>query len=362
MSDTEPAFIAGLKLAERFYHEAVAPLLTKEWPQLAYSAGLCGDGSEILGFDSPRSTDHDWGPRLYLFLAEADFAQTEAIVTRLDAALPERFAGYAVSFPDRDRARGFCAERRSCGSARHGVECFTLASYFRQALGIDPGAPLRPRDWLAIPESLLCGVTAGAVFHDDLGLHAIRQSLAYYPDEVWYALMAAQWRRIAQEEAFVGRCREAADEVGARLLIARLVREGMRLSFLQARRYAPYTKWFGTAFARLDAAAEQLPLCRQALSSPSLPKAEAALSALWRSLARRHNQLGLTETLSTDTSDYYDRPYPVIHADRFAAALRARLPDAELREWAVLGAIGQFVDSTEVLTSPRLSRQLWPRG
>src|ERR1700682_1567201 len=67
-----PEFIPGLKLSGMFYREAVRPVLDAEFPALAHSAAILGPGSEVLGFDTQRSTDHHWGPRLMLFLAEAD--------------------------------------------------------------------------------------------------------------------------------------------------------------------------------------------------------------------------------------------------------------------------------------------------
>ena len=67
--------------------------------------------------------------------------------------------------------------------------------------------------------------------------------------------MACQWRRIDQEEPFVGRAAEVGDELGSQVLAARLVRDAIRMCFLQERLYAPYGKWLGSAFGRLDAAA-----------------------------------------------------------------------------------------------------------
>jgi hypothetical protein len=33
---------------------------------------LLGNGSEVLGFDTELSTDHDWSPRVVLFLRDED--------------------------------------------------------------------------------------------------------------------------------------------------------------------------------------------------------------------------------------------------------------------------------------------------
>lgn len=109
-------------------------------------------------------------------------------------------------------------------------------------------------------------MTAGEVFHDDAGeLTDVREWLTWYPDDVWRYLLRCAWRRIGQEEAFVGRAAEVGDELGSRIVAARLARDLMRLGFLLERRYAPYAKWLGSAFARLDAAHEVRPALERAL-------------------------------------------------------------------------------------------------
>lgn len=67
-----PEIIFGVVLSEMFYREAVKPLLNSDFPRLSYSAALIGNGSEVLGYDSEISRDHDWGPRLMLFLRDSD--------------------------------------------------------------------------------------------------------------------------------------------------------------------------------------------------------------------------------------------------------------------------------------------------
>jgi hypothetical protein len=65
-------FISGRQLNRLFYEEAIAPILSSEHPDLRYAAALVGPGSDVLGYDSVRSTDHDWGPRALLFLSDED--------------------------------------------------------------------------------------------------------------------------------------------------------------------------------------------------------------------------------------------------------------------------------------------------
>lgn len=55
--------------------------------------------------------------------------------------------------------------------------------------------------------------------------------------------------RLAQEEAFLGRCHELNDAIGERLVAARIVRDMVRLAFMMERRYIPYSKWLGTVFS-----------------------------------------------------------------------------------------------------------------
>jgi hypothetical protein len=91
--------IPGLRLGELFFGEAVKPILTTYFPTLRYGAALVGTGSEILGFDTALSTDHDWGPRVMLFLSLQDRAQyVDTILDVLAQNLPRQVRGYATNF------------------------------------------------------------------------------------------------------------------------------------------------------------------------------------------------------------------------------------------------------------------------
>src|SRR6516165_5418238 len=103
-----PQFIPRVQLNRLFYREVVAPVLASAFPDLRYSAALIGYGSDVLGYDLERSTDHEWGPRLVLFLAEDD---RESLGGSIDEVLSTRlaaeFRGYPTNFtePDENRVR-----------------------------------------------------------------------------------------------------------------------------------------------------------------------------------------------------------------------------------------------------------------
>ena len=344
-----PEFVPGLQLAREFYATAVRPLLAEQFPRVPYAAALIGPGSEVAGFDSQRSTDHDWGPRLQIFLPDRDADRHAAVLTAMLASrLPESFRGYPVAFP---------VTREPGGAPRHRVQVTGLGTWLTSHLGFDPRHDVTLLDWLATPAQRLAEFTTGEVFHDGPGeLSRARAAMAWYPRDVWLYLLACQWQRIGQEEAFPGRCAEAGDDLGSAVVTARLARDLMRLCLLMHQRYPPYSKWLGTAFARLPATADLTASLAAALSAGSWPAREQHLREAYRTVAARHNQLGLTPPLDTGTRGFYDRPYQVIDAARFTAALREAITDPRIRGLPPAGAIDQFVDSTDAGNDLRFLR------
>jgi hypothetical protein len=187
------------------------------------------------------------------------------------------------------------------------------------------------------------------VFHDGLGqLEPMRAKLRYYPDDVWMYLLAAQWRRIGQEEAFMGRCGQVGDDLGSRLIATRVVRDLMRLCFLMEREYAPFIKWFGTAFSQLGCASDLTPVLTSVLEARSWEERQVHLSAAYEFVAKMHNELCITEPLAETVSQFHRRPFLVIHADRFVDAIRASIRSDEVLALPEhLGSFAQFVDSTD---------------
>jgi hypothetical protein len=338
------SFVPGVELAARLYREGVAPVLSRHRPGLAHSAALFGAGSEVLGFDTARSTDHDWGPRLQLFVASGDVGLADLLAREL----PGSVAGYSTNLVRVGERRHL---RPAAGPVEHGVEIVALADWLVGRLGFDPLAGVSTVDWLATPTQVLAEVTGGVVIHDGLGtLHAARRALAWYPDDLWRYVLACQWQRVSQEEAFVGRCVEVGDALGAAVVAARLVRDLMRLCLLMDRQYPPYSKWVGSAFARLPCADRLGPVLTAAVTGQA-----DQLPVAYELVAELHNDLGLTAPVDPSVRDFHERPYRVLHAERFAAALMA---DSSVQGLPLTGAIDQVVDSTDVLTRPDLCRRL----
>jgi hypothetical protein len=335
-----PLFTPGLELSGAFYRDVVRPLLGGR----PHAAALLGWGSDVLGFDSARSTDHGWGPRLLVFV---DRAEAPAIRQALATGLPELFQGWPVRY-------GWDAVQ-----VDHHVTVTCVSDWLVEQLGVDATLGMSQADWLVTPQQRILGVVAGAVYADDRGeLASVRAELAWYPDQVWRWLLAAQWRRLAQEEAFVHRTSEVGDELGSAVIAGRLGRDIMRLALLLERRYAPYGKWLGSAFARLDQTDGLGRHLEDAVHAPGLEQREAALSAAYVAVARRHDRAGLTEPLDPTLRPYHSRPAQVLLADRYAEACLATVADATLLALPLIGAIDQFVDSADALSAPSVYRRL----
>jgi hypothetical protein len=355
----DPVFIPGLELSSAFYTEIVAPIIADAYPRLRYAAALIGYGSEVLAYDTVRSTDHEWGPRMLLFVSDEDHAQhAEAIEALLGQRLPPTFRGFSTHFGPSSPDGVQHPAPHTAGPIRHKIPVYPLRGLLTHWLGVDPLGALTAVDWLLMPQQKLLEVTAGRVFHDGLGeLEPVRARLAYYPPDVWRYLLAAQWTRISQQEAFVGRAGEVGDDVGSAVIAAALVRDLMGLCFLLERRYAPYSKWFGTAFAELRCAPRLMPHFRKLLRAASWQERDAALAPAYELVAGLHNELEITEPVDPQVRYYHGgRPFQVIHGERFAETLLATIEDPEVR--AIVQRAGpirsadQVSDNVDVVSTP----------
>ncbi|MFL6030018.1 MAG: DUF4037 domain-containing protein [Gaiellaceae bacterium] len=346
----------GLELSRRFYVEAVRPILERDYPDFAHAAALIGYGSDVLGFDDETSRDHEWGPRVQLFVRDA--ARRDEIEERLARELPTTFAGFSTNFGPTDEPGTKRLAPVDAGPVAHRVQVLSLSEYVRERIGVDPLAGFSMRDWLVTPAQRLLELTAGEVFVDPIGdVTRLRELLAFYPRDIWLYVMAGHWQQISEYEHFVGRTGSRGDDLGSRILTAALVRDLMHLALLQERRYPPYAKWLGAAYAMLSR--PELRALEGALGAADWQTREHALCEAYEAVARRHNELGITATVDPRVRPFWGRPFTVLFAERFVDALLAAIEDPDVRALGhPVGAIDAASDNTALRARPRLWRRL----
>jgi hypothetical protein len=207
-------------------------------------------------------------------------------------------------------------------------------------------------DWLTLTGQSVLEVTAGPVFTDRTRtLAAVRTLLAWYPPDVERYVLAAGWQRLCQLLPMVGRTAEAGDELGSRLLSAGLAGDLLRLAFALSRRWAPYPKWRGTVFRSLPVAARLGPLLDTATAAPGWRERENALAAACEELLDLQRERGQPAPAFA-VIPFFDRPYRTVD-QAVPQGLLAGITDPDVaRLPPMVGAIEQWVDSTDVLSSP----------
>jgi hypothetical protein len=340
------ASISGLALARAFFHDAVKGILERHFPRSRYAAALLGDGSEVLGLDDAVSRDHHWGPRLLVFLEEADYpAVAEGARAILSNELPLEFMGYPTNWTEPDEHHVQLLAPATAHPVNHRVEFHTVKGYLQNRLGLK-GPSLSISDWCTIPEQAFLEFTSGEVFHDTPGaLTRARQELAYYPEDVWKTLLASEWSMIAEEGAFVARTGQRGDEVGSMIVAGRQVKRVMRVAFLLARQYAPYPKWFGTAFKKLPISKRLEPLLLKCLGTGDWREREVALADACILLIEEMDAVGIIQGVHVERTTYHDRDQVDVDIGPVIASLSNDL-DGHLIKIAAMGSTSQLVDES----------------
>ena len=347
----------GIELSRRFHTDIVRPWLNDVAPGLRHSAALMGYGSELLGFDDETSRDHNWGPRVHIFLAREQFGELgRRLVHQFTAVAPATYLGEPIGW--RSRPHPPASGPESVGAPEHGLEFHTVEALLKGHFAVESAEHLTPVQWLGFAEQKLLAFTSGAVFHDDDNrLGRVRDLLSYYPDDVWLYKIACQWRRIAEEQAFVGRTGQVGDDLGSRVIAARLVRDVMRMGFLLERRYAPYSKWLGSGFTRLPIAKPLMPHLQRALLAADWRERQDALASAYLELANRQNAIGFA-TFEPITGPYHERPFTTINTDDAVEAAHSAITDAWIKRLPIVGALDQVSDLTPLLEDAGKSQKL----
>ncbi len=346
-----PNFVPGMDLNEAFYHDVVGPLMTKHFPELTYSAGLVGSGSDVLGFDSPKSMDHNWGPHLHIFFSEPDFVASKHKVDEiLRQNLPYEYKGFPTHFTKGDKYRISIPKLKKSGPIHHLFYFWTPESFFMKFLGFDIKRKPSFRDWLLFPQQALIEITAGKLFHDDLGMIDLRKSFAHYPEDIWKYMLSIQWGKIRDVIQFQARSGEEGDELGSYVSTARNVHTAMFLCFLLEKKYAPYEKWFGTAFnSWLTCAPKMRPLLLRVFREKDWLQRQHLLAEIHQELGHMTNKLKIAKPGSTKVIDYFDRGYPCVDAWQYEKNLLDAIENEQLRNMKFqMGSIDQFINHARI--------------
>ncbi len=354
--------IKGMELCERYFHDAVKPILSRCFGDLQYSVGLIGPGSEVLGFDDKTSQDHHWGPRLILFLNDADYANLSLSIDKsFRQNLPATFLGYPTNFGKTDRTGVRLMETASSGEINHFIEIVTIRQYLSSLLGVDIDNKLSNLDWLGFPQQILLSIQSGEIFHDQLKLDDIRGRLDYYPHDIWLYMMASTWQRIGQEEHLAARAWMTGQDIGFAVIASRLVKDIMQLGFLLERKYMPFAKWLQKSFEQLNCSKTLLPYLNKITSSPDPESRQQSLCKAFEILASLHNDLSVTKPLKTECTNWHNRPFKAIHGGQIAETIAENIDDTEMQpiiKKGLIGNIDQISDNTEILENTTSRRAL----
>ena len=292
----------GLELSKLYYEKFGAPMISESFPQIEgrIAVGLCGDGSECLGFDDEVSKDHDFEPSFCMWLAADDFDNYSLALTKAYNSLPKSFMGH---------------ERTNVtptGGARRGV--FSVGGFYERFLG-SPSAPSSYAHWLSLPEYSLCAAVSGEVFRDDLGeFSKVREELLKgYPEDVRRKKLASA-AIIAHQSGIYNypRCLAHAENGAAQLAVFTFAKNVIAIIYLLNNRYMPFYKWAYRGMKDLEILGDlgdTLTFLTESGNTPRDAEAKAAICTdISRILIGVMREQGL---ISSDTTDLESAAYEI---------------------------------------------------
>ena len=223
----------GLELARRFFRDVAFPAFKEKAPHALSSLafGLVGPGSECYGFDDEISQDHDWGPRVCIWVPEQLYRKQGQRLQGIYDELDEVYLGCGP------------VRRLDTRAPRDGV--LSTERFYGTYLGTD-SPPETIRDWLLLPEEALSLCTNGEVFADPLGgFTGLRRALlAYFPRDLWLKKIASRCRAVGEHGQYnLWRAHKRGDRIAFQYHKACFAREAAALVFLLEKTYRPFAKW-----------------------------------------------------------------------------------------------------------------------
>lgn len=328
-------FVPGLELNKGFYEDVVKEIIENAYPELVYSAGLIGFGSDVMGYDTFVSMDHMWGPRLYIFVSKADNdLYGREIEKLLSKELPYKYNEFSTNYSNPDIEGVSSMEFIQEGEIRHLIWVTDAEGFVSRTIGSNWKGELNNAQWLGACDQSLIELVSGAIYHDGLGtLETMRTYFEFYPEDIVRLKLASLWVAISQEVAFIGRNRDIEDLLSVKMISARLVNTLMRMCFYLEGKYVPYSKWFGHGFRELKCSTDMSELFEEILTCNDMLTIENLLAEVYVIILELHNESGFTDSISVKPSDYHGRPYKVLFADSIIEALISGIEDEKLKKY-----------------------------
>ncbi len=312
----------GLEIARAYWEGYGRPMLQEHFPELAglVAVGLCGSGSECLGYDDEVSRDHDFEPGFCLFLPGEDRVdrRTAFRLERAYAALPREFMGLT-------RAR-----MSPVGGERHGV--LRLADFLKEKTGSAEGM-LTVADWLRVPEQSLLEVTGGEIWMDEGELITpVRRRLAFLPEDIRLRKLSGELLIMNQSGQYnYRRCLDHGERGAALLSAGEFVRAALHALLLLEGRYMPYYKWaFRTLRECGEGRSRQAETLEGILSGGADEEAaldrEVQMAEIAQEVAEELQERGLTDAGCCDLEQH-------------AYSVEDRIEDAEIRNMHILSGV-----------------------
>ncbi|MGD8782672.1 MAG: DUF4037 domain-containing protein [Ignavibacteria bacterium] len=248
----------GLQLARQLYFECIQQIIAERLPELKdrYSAGLIGYGSDVLANDDELSREHEWGPRLHIFINKDLHRKYAAKMNNaFNEFLPTSFKGFPTRFKYTDVGAVMTTEQEGF----HHIVITTPERFLELTIGFD-SVPKIDFDWLLISEQRLLEFTRGEIFADFTGeISRLRENLKYFPDDVWKYKLAFLLESIPWEDDLISLCGYRGDHLSMHINLGKTIERIMKLCFLLNKKYCPLSpKWLHCEFKKLPELADDI--------------------------------------------------------------------------------------------------------
>lgn len=309
-------------MARSYWENCGREMLDRDFPDIKdkIAVGLCGSGSECLGYDDEVSRDHDFEPGFCLFLPgeeEVD-RRTAFRLERAYAALPKEWMGFRRAFLS------------PVGGNRHGVIRFP--DFLLEKTGTTDGE-LSVNRWLSVPEQNLLEVVSGEIWQDPSGIFSkIRDNLSSPPEDIRLRKLSGELLLMSQSGQYnYRRCLDHGEPGAAMLSAGEFVKAALHAFLLLDRKYMPYYKWAFRALkergSRRRQQAEKLEaVLLGGIDDESALDREVAIADIAQDMAEELISLNLTEASCCDLEQH-------------AHSVADRIKDPEIRNMHILSGV-----------------------